>query len=73
MQTSGLGAQSVGTGLWSVAVGQLISGDLVTAMQRGQVSAQVFLCNQVCLFDPEWGSILDDLWSVNCDFRQRDE
>ena len=59
MQTAGLGAQSVGTGLCSVAV--------------GQVSAQVCLCNQICLFDPEWGSILDDLWSVNCDFRQRDE
>ena len=73
MQTAGLGAQSVGTGLWSVAVGQLISGDLVTAMQRGQVSAQGCLCNQICLFDPEWESILDDLWSVNCDFRQRDE
>ena len=56
-----------------MAVGQLISGDLVTAMQRGQVSAQVCLCNQICVFDPEWGSILDDLWSVNCDFRQRDE
>ena len=73
MQTSGLEAQSVGTGLWSVAVGQLISGDVVTAMQRGQVSAQVCLCNQVCLFDPEWGSILDDLWSVNWDFRHRNE
>ena len=73
MKTSGLGARSVGTGMWSVAVGQLISGDLVTAMQRGQVSAQVCLCNQICVFDPEWGSILDDLWSVNCDFRQRDE
>ena len=73
MQTAGLGAQSVGTGLCSVAVGQLISGDLVTAMQRGQVSAQVCLCNQICVFDPEWGSILDDLWTVNCDFRQRDE
>ena len=73
MQSSELGAQSVGTGLGSVAVSQLISGDLVTAMQRGQVSAQVCLCNQICLFDPEWGSILDDLWSVNCDFRQRDE
>ena len=73
MQSSELGAQSVGTGLGSVAVSQLISGDLVTAMQRGQVSAQVCLCNHVCLFDPEWGSILDDLWSVNCDFRQRDE
>ena len=73
MQTARLGAQSVGTGLCSVAVGQLISGDLVTAMQRGQVSAQVCLCNQICLYDPEWGSILDNLRSVNCDFRQRDE
>ena len=73
MQSSELGAQSVGTGLGSVAVSQLISGDLVTAMQRGHVSAQVCLCNQVCVFDPEWGSILDDLWSVNCDFRQRNE
>ena len=73
MQTARLGAQSVGTGLCSVAVGQLISGDLVTAVQRGQVSAQVCLCNQVCPFDPEWGSVLDNLWSVNCGFRQRDE
>ena len=56
-----------------MAVGQLISGDLVTAMQRGQVSAQVCSCNQISLFDPEWRSILDDLWSVNCDLRQRDE